>query len=149
MHNRNALHVKLYQISGPRHVILRTQKMLAAELGMSQFTLNRIMSEMVDDRRIKIIGKGRSASKRYVVYDPRTYCEQHHDWTGAEYAHSILDPQDSPRVTSQTTGDAEDGAVEDGRGEDGASVDDDEENDEADLLPPLLPGNPLEPTDGR
>jgi hypothetical protein len=128
MHNRNELHVKLYQVSGPRHVILRTQKMLAAELGISQFTLNRIMSEMVDDKRIKIIGKGRSASKRYVVYDPRTWCEEHHDFAGAEYARSILDTTDATDVVPASEEREELGSIESG------TEDDEPESEDMPLL---------------
>lgn len=134
MHNRNALHVKLFQVSGPRHVILRTQKMLAAELGMSQFTLNRIMSEMVDDRRIKIIGKGRSASKRYVVYDPREWCEARHDFAGAEFARSILDPSEKASTLRRHA--SEGGAGKDERGEEPSPSDAEDE----DIPVPLLLG---------
>lgn len=90
--DRNKLHAFLYYKANSRGVLVMNQKLLAAELGISQFHFNRVVQLFVETERLRILGRNRQgAMKTYLVAEPVEFLTRHHDPAGAELAQAELD----------------------------------------------------------
>lgn len=72
--HHGGLHVLLWQRRDAAGGVRVVQKQLAAELGVSKFSMSRILKRMADDGRlIPLVGSGGSAT--YEVVDPEVWIQ--------------------------------------------------------------------------
>lgn len=68
--DRHALHCTLFARASSRHVLRIHQQHLADELGVTKFTMSRLIRELVEAGRIRKLGAGAKNVSTYVIADP-------------------------------------------------------------------------------
>lgn len=73
--DRPLLHRYLWSKSDRMNRLQLNQQALAAELGVNQYTVSRIMREFLESGRVRRLAIGRGNSRTYVVMDPDSFPE--------------------------------------------------------------------------
>lgn len=68
--DRDGLHRYLWRRSDRLGRLRLVQKELADGLGVTKFTISRIMKEFTDQGRVRSLGRGERSSHTYLVIDP-------------------------------------------------------------------------------
>lgn len=69
--DRHGLHKLLWTRRSRRDTVRVIQKDLAAEIGVNKWTMSRIMHELQNDGRIKVIGVEKDTIRTFVIRDPK------------------------------------------------------------------------------
>ncbi len=77
--DHDAFHAFLYNRAGRRGRIELQQTQLAAEIGVTKYTMSRIIAQMLEDGRLHQISKKRNNRGYFVVEDPETWKAEHGD----------------------------------------------------------------------
>jgi len=90
IHDRDQIHRQLFERADRRGKIEVQQKLLAAELGISQFHFNRIIQSFLAAGRLRVIGgnRRRGSQKAYIVTPP----DEYQDHSGHEESSSPSSP---------------------------------------------------------
>lgn len=71
--DRHALHEFLWRKADRRHVVRFEQAVLAEQIGVNKWTMNRIVNELIKAKRMKKVADTVGA---YIVRDPAPWREQ-------------------------------------------------------------------------
>ncbi len=71
--DRVALHRYLWERTDRRNTIEVQNNKLAELLGLSVFTISRVMHELIDAERVKKVGRAKYAVATYLIRDPADF----------------------------------------------------------------------------
>jgi hypothetical protein len=77
--DRDRLHAYLFRQTNRYGKIKLVQKHLADELGITNYTLSRIMKEFLEDGRAKLLSRGKHDGNAYMIVDPAVWAANQED----------------------------------------------------------------------